>query len=104
VALSLFVGALADRLPKKRVIIASRLAQASLAFLVGLLASGDRLETWHLLAISAALGFIVAFSSSAGPAWVPRLVRRDRLVSANSLLGIANNTGEIIGPGWQDDS
>jgi MFS family permease len=99
VIFSLWGGALADRMPKKRVIVASRLLFALLAFLVGLLASSGHLEAWHLLIISAGVGFIFAFSRPAGPAWIPMLVPRQRLISANSLLAIATNTGEIVGPG-----
>jgi MFS family permease len=99
VILSLWGGALADRVPKKRVVVASRLLFGLLAFLVGLLASSGQLEAWHLLIISVAVGFIFALSRPAGPAWIPMLVPRQRLISANSLLGIASNTGEIVGPG-----
>ena len=99
ILLALFEGVVADRVSKRRILITVRMSHAGLAFLAGLLISTGAIEAWHLLAISIGIGLAMAFGRPTGGSWVPTLVPRERLVSTNGMLGAANNSGEIIGPG-----
>jgi predicted MFS family arabinose efflux permease len=95
---SLALGWMADRLPRRRLMMAAEVLRA--ASLMGMLAAVllDRLSFGGL----AALGFIgavgtVAFSVAA-PALVPALVPRDALAQANGRLELARSTAYVGGP------
>jgi MFS family permease len=95
---SLVVGALADRLDRRRVMIAADAGRAALIATVPLLAEVGALRVWWIYVVS----FIVttlAIAFSAGRfAVVPSLVRKERLVTANGRLEAGANGAHILGP------
>ncbi|MEX2426303.1 MAG: MFS transporter, partial [Thermomicrobiaceae bacterium] len=58
--LSLVGGVIADRMPKRPVIIAMQALMAVQALTLGLLVLTDRIEVWHVFALSAVHGMAVA--------------------------------------------
>ncbi len=84
-ALTVFGGVVADRMPKKRVIQIGQTASALLAFGIGLLLYFDRLEFWHLLASSATQGAIFALMMPSRQSMVPEIVGMDRMMNAVAL-------------------
>jgi MFS family permease len=87
-------GRLAERLDRRRLLVTVSLAQA--AALLPLLA-GPRLPVvYAVIAVEAALAAIFGPAQSA---LLPTLVGADQLVRANSLIGLNQNLGRLVGAG-----
>ncbi len=85
-------GRLADRLDRRRLLIVVSLAQA--AALLPLLAGARLPIVYAVIAVEAALASLF---EPAKNALLPTLVDADRLVSANSLVGLNQNLGRLVG-------
>jgi MFS family permease len=96
--LSIFGGVIADRLPKRSILISSRIVLAMVSLCIALLLSMDRLEYWHLLAASFLNGLVWAFSMAAMQSIIPELVPRELTPNAVALGSTAWNTSRIAGP------
>jgi MFS family permease len=92
-------GALADRLDRRRMLLAANTARAAtLAALAGTLAVGTG-SIWVLYAVAAVLGTVETLHDTAAQSVVPQLVPRDRLSRANGRLFAAEITAnEFVGP------
>ncbi|RSM98120.1 MFS transporter [Nonomuraea sp. WAC 01424] len=91
-------GAVADRLPRRTVLVAAHLGSAlTQGGVAALLLTGR-----YALLPAAALGFLngalAAFITPALRGIVPQLVPRDRIRQANALLGSVRNATKILGP------
>ena len=96
--LSIPLGLLADRMPRRRVMVASEALRAlSLVALLGLVASGHAGIGWL-----AVLGFVGAVGTVgftvAAPALVPALVPRELMARANGRLELARSVAYAGGP------
>lgn len=91
-------GVVADRLPRRRVLLASQVVLGGCAAIIAGLAVADLLAPWHLVAIGLGQGTAFAFNVPARQALVADLVGRERLRSAVSLNTTASNACRIIGP------
>ena len=96
--LSLWGGALADRLEKRQVMIWTRSAMAVNALTVGLLAYLGLLRVGHLVAYSIVSGVIESFLMPARQAFLAQLVDRKTLLNAMSLNSVGLGLMAIIGP------
>lgn len=93
-----FGGALADRFSRHRVIVATQVASMLLALTLAGLTLAGRIEVWHLLVLSAALGVVNAFDVPARQAFVVELVGREDLPNAIALNSSMFNGARIVGP------
>lgn len=91
-------GVYVDRLDRRVLLLASKLAQAGLMLVPGLLLSAARLEVWHTYLVAAGLSAAMAFMLPATTASLPSLVSAERLVRANSLMQLAVGLSGVIGP------
>ena len=82
---SLAGGVVADRVDRRRMLIATSLATASLLALLAALDGSGAVAVWHVLAIAGAIAFIVGFDFPARMAFFPSLVARDHMMSAVAL-------------------
>jgi len=101
VMFSVWGGHLADRYPKRTILIANQIAQMLLAFLLALLATGRwiKMEAWHIVLLSGLLGLSSAFNMPAQQAFVVELVdRRDALANAIALSSLRFNLARVVGP------
>jgi len=94
-ALSPVAGVLADRLDRRRVMVAVSLAQA--AVLAPLLAVDGPEQLWILNAVTAAQAALAALFEPARHALVPALVEPERLPAANGLIGLGENLARLAG-------
>src|SRR5918993_529878 len=79
-------GALADRLDRRRIMLAANTARAAaLAALAAALAAGAG-SIWLLYAVAAVLGTVETLHDTAAQSILPQLVPRDRLSRANGRL------------------
>ncbi|HYZ79672.1 MAG TPA: MFS transporter [Solirubrobacteraceae bacterium] len=98
VAFVLLGGVWADRLSRRRVMIASDLVRAlSQGACAALLLAGSA-QLWELAALQAVYGTATAFFGPAVLALVPETVDTAELQSANSLLALSGNVAAVIGP------
>jgi MFS family permease len=83
--LSVFAGAVADRLPKQRVLIASYAAEFTVSLTIAVLALSGRIEVLHVYALAFVFGLANAFERPALQALIGLIVRREDLQSALGL-------------------
>lgn len=98
VALLLLGGAIADRVSRRRLIIASDLAGGCVVAVVALLSASARLGIEHLYVAAAALGAADAFLAPAYNAIVADLVAPDALRAGNAVRLLGRSLGRIVGP------
>jgi MFS family permease len=97
-AFLLLGGALVDRLPRVRLMLASDLARGVLVSVLGLLAWLKLLEVWHIYGLSLIFGLVEAFFQPAYRAALPEITPADDLPSANSLTSLSSELSGIAGP------
>jgi len=112
VLLLLFGGVIADRFPRRLVVVSSASAAAVTQGAVAALVLTGSAQVWSLAAISALNGAVSAIAFPASSAMVPQTVPAQDLQRANVLLRVGLNvTGllgvavgvqlvAIVGPGW----
>ena len=98
VALLLIGGVFADRLSRRRIIIAADLARfATQGLTAALLLSGHAL-IWQLALLQAFNGAATAFFNPASTGLLPMTVSAGRLQQANGLRALSISSANIIGP------
>ncbi|MDB5079414.1 MAG: Major facilitator superfamily 1 [Chloroflexi bacterium] len=95
---SLFAGVWVDRLPRRKVMIASDLGQALLLLLIPLTAWLGLLTMELLYLLAFLTGTLAVFFAIAYQSYLPSLVARDDLPEGNSKLEASQAVAEISGP------
>ncbi|MCS6948973.1 MAG: MFS transporter [bacterium] len=95
---SLFGGVVADRLEKRKLVIATQALFAVNAFLLAVLVLSGRVAYWHIALIAALNGFIVALDAPARQAMVMELVGKQMVTVGVAMNSAAFNTARILGP------
>ncbi|HEX5689266.1 MAG TPA: MFS transporter [Roseiflexaceae bacterium] len=95
---TLYGGVVADRVEKRKLLIATQTSMMLLAFaLAGLVFSG-LVQPWHIVALAFLLGIANAFDAPARLAIVSEMVSREDMTNAIALNATMFNTGSAIGP------
>ena len=97
-SLSLFGGALADRVERKRVIQAGQLTSVVLAAFIGVSIFTETVSWIHLFGVSMVQGALFSFVMPARQALVPHLVGKDNLTNAMSLDAAAMSVTTLLAP------
>lgn len=98
-ALLLLVGGVwADRLDRRRVMLACDAVRAVVQGLLAALLIGGVARIWHLAVLAALSGAAQAFFEPAMTGMVPQVVSAHRLGQANALVGLSQNAAMIVGP------
>lgn len=95
---SLIGGALADRIPRKQMVIWSQSGNIALTLLLGTLDIAGLIEFWHLLVIGFINGSLMAFNMPSRQAIISDTVPEDKLMNAISLNNSGMNLTRIAGP------
>jgi MFS family permease len=82
-------GVVADRLPRRLVMVGSDLANVSVRTTMGVLLLRGHAQIWQLFALQAVGGAATAFYSPASTGLVPEVVEPAKLHQANAWMGIA---------------
>jgi MFS family permease len=98
VGLLLFGGVLADRMPRRRVMLASDALRAVTHGCVAVLLLSGAARVWHLLVLFALFGAADAFFSPASTGLVPETVSPGRLQQANALISLSRSASWVAGP------
>ncbi|MGE5292240.1 MAG: MFS transporter [Micromonosporaceae bacterium] len=96
---SLPLGVVADRLPRRRLLIAADIGSALLLVTVPLELSFGGPSFYQLCVVAFGVGTFGILTDVAHAAYVPTLVGRDRLVECNSRLQISHSAADAAGPG-----
>jgi len=95
---SLAAGPLIDRIPKRRLIIATQSALLLLALALALLTLGGHAQYWQVLVLAFLLGAVNTIDAPARQSYVIEIAGRDALMNAISLNSAAFNLARIAGP------
>lgn len=95
---SLLGGAAADRVDRRKLLMATRLILAALVFPLAFLVHTEMIEVWHVIVVALIGGVVWAFDIPARQAMIPDLVEPDDLMNAISLGSAVINVAAILGP------
>jgi MFS family permease len=96
--LSSFGGVVADRWPRRRVLICTQTVMMVLAFILAALALAGRVRIWHVFILSALLGVANAVDMPTRQAFVVEMVGKEDLVNAIALNSSMVNGARLAGP------
>lgn len=96
--LSLIGGAVADRFPRRRLMILTQTLGATQATVLGLLCATGTISIWHIYLLAMSLGVINALDAPLRQAFLGELVPPRYLPNAIAMGSMAQNLGRIIGP------
>ena len=99
ILVGLFVGPWIDRVRRQPVMVAAHLLRASLLITIPIASLLKVLAIWQLYIILFLFGILTTFFEVAAVAYLPVLVGRDNLMSANSKIVGAASVAQAIGPG-----
>ena len=91
-------GLLADRMPKRRLIIYTQAAMAVPALAMWLLTLTGHVEAWMVFGLVLARGLITAVDNPARQSFVSEIVGSGRVVNAVALNSLVIHCSRIIGP------
>jgi predicted MFS family arabinose efflux permease len=111
-ALTLYGGVVADRVPRRTLLIVTQISMMVFAFILAALTFLNIVQPWHILILSFLLGTANAFDAPARQAFVSEMVDPDDLTNAIALNAtmfnfalaagpaVAGITYAAFGPGW----
>jgi MFS family permease len=97
--LSLLGGVIADRWPKRRLLLATQSSAMLLAFLLFALTATHLVQIWEIFVLATLLGTVNALDMPTRQSFVVEMVGREDVLNAVALNSSLFNTARIIGPG-----
>jgi MFS family permease len=97
--LGAWAGALADRVDKRKLLMATQSAAAVLALVLGVLTATDVVTVWMIWLLAGLTGVTVALDMPSRQSFVYEMVGPDDLANAVGLNAVIINSSRIIGPG-----
>ena len=91
-------GALADRIPRRRILLVTQSIAMFLALGLALLTLNGDLQAWHLLVLAVMFGINNAFDIPTHQAFLGDLVAKADLLNAIALNSFLLNVTRIVGP------
>lgn len=95
---SLFGGALADRMDRRKLLVVTQAIAVILAFIPGVLSGLGVIQVWHLYALSFVSWTVGAFDAPARHAMIPSLVPEKQLMGAIALTSVIRRSTALVGP------
>ncbi len=95
---SLFGGAVADRVPKRNLLLLTQTGLCLLAVITVVLIITDLIAIWHLVTASFLSGVILSFNMPTRQAFIVELVEEDELTNAIALNSMAGNICRVASP------
>ncbi len=97
-AFSLWAGVVADRMPKRRLLLMTQTVMMTLAFILAADMFLGTIQWWHVAILAFMLGTANAFDAPTRQAFVVEMVGRKELMNAIALNSAMFNSARIIGP------
>ena len=95
---SVVTGAVADRLPKRGLLVTTQTTLACQALLLGALVATGRVQYAHVAVLGLVLGFANVFDQPARQSFVMEMVGKGDVANAVALNSAAFNAARIVGP------
>jgi MFS family permease len=96
--LGLWGGVLADRLDKRKLLLATQMALAFLALALGILDVSGVVQYWHVLVLATLLGVVTSVDTPTRQSFSVEMVGRDDLTNAVGINSTIFNAARILGP------
>jgi len=91
-------GLVADRLNRRKIVIATQTASMMLAFFLAFLTLAKRVTVWEVIVLASLMGIVNAFDIPTRQAFLVEMVGREDLMNAIALNSSMFNGARIIGP------
>jgi MFS family permease len=95
---TLFGGVVADRLPRRKLLVITQTSMMILAFILAGLTFTQTVKPWHVLVLAFLLGVANAFDAPARTSFVLELVTRESMTNAIALNATMFNIATVVGP------
>ena len=95
---TLFGGVVADRIPRRTLMVITQTSMMILAFILGALVFANAVQPWHILVLAFLLGVANAFDAPARVSFVLELVPREDMTNAIALNSTMFNIATVVGP------
>ena len=96
--LALFAGAIADRVPRQRILATVEFLMAAFAAVMLVLILSGILETWHIFLLAITIGMVRVFEMPSSEALVADTLPRDRIGNGAAFNALGRNIAMLIGP------
>jgi MFS family permease len=96
--LVIFGGLIADRVPRRTLLVITQSVKMMLAFILGALVLVKMVQPWHILTLALLLGMANAVETPARKSLVVDLVQREDMTNAITLIDAMYYSSVIIGP------
>ncbi|MEU8797810.1 MFS transporter [Spirillospora sp. NPDC048819] len=94
----LWGGVIADRYPKRRVLVLTQVSMGVLALVLGLLAVTGTAQVWHVYVLAFGLGLATVVDNPTRQSFVVEMVGRRDLPNAIALNSATFNGARLLGP------
>jgi MFS family permease len=95
---SFFAGAMADRLPKRRLIVVTQSVMCVQALLLAALVHRGHVQFWHVAVMATVYGLANTVDMPTRQAFVAQMVGKESLRSAIALNSAMFNAARVVGP------
>ncbi|MDI6864929.1 MAG: MFS transporter [Thermodesulfovibrio yellowstonii] len=95
---TLFGGVIADRYPRRNILIVTQCLSCLPAVILGILIHLNVINIWHIAAASFILGVATAFDMPARQAFITEIVSHEMITTAVAMQSISFNIARIAGP------
>jgi MFS family permease len=96
--LVLFGGVIADKVPKRRLLVLTQTAAMAQAFILAFLIWSGLIELWQIFVLAAMLGLTNALDNPTRQAFVVEMVGREDVMNAVALNSSLFNSARLVGP------
>ncbi len=96
--MALFAGAIADRVPRHKILAIVEFLMAGFAAVMFVLIVSGRLEMWHIFTIAVIAGMVRVFQMPAAQALVADTLPQDRIANGAAFNNLGRNIAMLIGP------
>lgn len=93
-----YSGVLADRLPKRKLLLVTQSVLALLALVLGIAVVTDTVQTWMVFVLAGFLGIVNAVDYPTRQSFLFELTGPSEVVSAVGLTSTAANLARVVGP------
>ena len=95
---SLQGGAMADRIDKRKLLIATNITAAVACYILGILVVAHQIKLWEVFACAALLGIATALDAPIRQSFTSEIVGQSDVANAVSLNSANFNLGRLVGP------
>ncbi len=94
-----WAGTVADRYPKRRILLLTQAGLLITTLVLGLLAVTGAAQLWQVYVLAGLQGVLAAYDNPARQAFVSEMVGPEQIANAVGLNSASFNAGRLIGPG-----